>query len=107
MKTSFIIGLAALGVFTALTPDASAGVSIHFSFGSPFPAPIVQVPAPCHPPVVVTAPCPPPVIVHRPVCAPAPVYVAPAPCGPPVVITHGYPGWSGYGHHRGWGHYRR
>jgi hypothetical protein len=87
MKTKVLLGVAAIGIVTAFTTPARAGVSFDIRIGLPLPplsSIIIEAP---RPPRVVIAPppvCAPPVVVVRPpvpVCAPPPVVVY----APPMV----------------------
>jgi hypothetical protein len=99
MKTKHLLGIAVLGIAAASVTPAQAGLSFHISIGVPFPPPVIQVPAPCPPPVpVVCLPAsrvvcaPPPVVVYQPpVCAPRPVFVPPG-----HAKRHGHPGQGGW-----------
>ena len=91
MKTKVLLGVAAIGIASAFTAPARAGVSFDIHIGFPLPSIVVEAPRPR---VVVAPPpvCAPPVVVVRPpvaVCAPPPVVYCPPPpvyCPPPVVV---------------------
>ena len=108
MKTKVLLGLAAIGIASAMTARAYAGVSFDVRIGfplPPIPGVVISTPAPCPPPIVV-APrpvCPPPVVVApRPVCPPPVVVVrSPMPvCPQVVVVSHpvGHPRFIPPGH---------
>ena len=84
MKTKVLLGLAAIGIASAMSARAHAGVSFDVRIGFPLPhipGVVISTPAPCPPPVVVAP---------RPVCA-SPVVVVRPPvpvCPSPVVVSH-------------------
>jgi hypothetical protein len=93
MKRNVLLGLAGIGIATAFTAPAQAGVSFGIHIGFPLPPlPAIVVAPPCPPRVVIPPPpvYPAPVVIVRPPVpfCPPPVVVA---CPPPVVVAYPAP----------------
>jgi hypothetical protein len=113
MKTKLWLGVAAIGITSAFTAPARAGVSfdIHIGF-PPLPRVVIAPPPVCAPPVVVVRPpvryCEPPPVVQ---CAPPPVVYCPPPpmvVYPPRYVPQGHSRYYGHvDHHYYGGHHGR